>query len=65
MYGGAALVTGSLVYWRGDLADLTQEGRTAAVALGAGGGALLLLAHAGAAAASRTALLLVCDVHYL
>lgn len=62
MYGGAALVTGSLVYWYGDLGDLTVEGLTAAAALGAGGVALLVLAHTGVVATRRKALLLVIKV---
>lgn len=59
MYGGAALVTGSLVYWYEDLADFAVEGFTAALTLAVGGVALLVLAHTGAVASRRRALLLV------
>ncbi|XP_026318846.1 uncharacterized protein LOC113229465 isoform X2 [Hyposmocoma kahamanoa] len=57
-YGGAALVTGSLIYWYGVLSERTSVGRPTALALGASGVALLLLAHAGVVAVRRKPLLL-------
>lgn len=62
-YGGAALVTGSLMCWHGELADRTAEGLSTALALSVGGVALLLLAHAGTVATRRKALLFVSKEH--
>lgn len=65
MYGGAALVSGSLAYWHGEgeLRDRTLEGLATTLALSVSGVTLLLLAHAGAVATRRKALLFVSKMH--